>query len=43
MMVVPVFIRILSLWFSFPAIRVEVLVSSQLGLTPSTKHLLVII
>lgn len=43
MMVVPVFIRILSLWFSFPAIRVEVLVSSQLGLTPSTKHLLVTI
>ena len=41
MMVVPVFIRILSLWFSFPAIPVEVLASSQLGLTPSTKHLLV--
>lgn len=41
MMVVPVFIRILTLWFSFLPF-VEVLVSSQLGLTPSTKHLLVL-
>lgn len=40
MMVVPVFIRILSLWFSFPEIPVEILASPQLGLTPSTRHLL---
>ena len=39
----PVVIKILSSWFSFPAIPVGVFISSQLGLTPSTKHLLMII
>lgn len=38
MRVAPVVIKILSSWFSFPAIPVGVFISSQLGLTPSTKH-----